>query len=279
MFVRDAARGTSGRRSRISVESRVQLHRVPSTVGGEAKDTICDALGTSTGEAAAADLDTPARTSRSTCPSSGTRLSCTATCPENPSTAAVQGRGYSPWRSKPRRACARVVSDVRQGEGARAGASGAGGSHVWLRDTPHRGRHDGRRVAPGLIRVDAAGGFGKGGDGGRSVARLQRPAFAFERWRSARRCWRRFGEAAEIGAAARKKMGGAVIASNDVHAGPLAHRRAAMAAGVDGIIDFVRRRRRPVPQVDGFTAAAPRGTDYSGTSMNPSTSTTSVRRR
>ena len=119
------------------------------------------------------------------------------------------------------------------------------------------------RVAPGLIRVDAASGFGKGGDGGRDPSPgVQRPAFAFERWpdHDPTLLEEVLAEAAEIGAAARKKMGGApVIIGNDVHAGALSlARRAAMAAGVDGIIDFVQGDAAHLthPKLTEFTAAA-----------------------
>ena len=125
------------------------------------------------------------------------------------------------------------------------------------------------RVAPGLIRVDAAGGFGKdsnvGVDGPLSEGMRgsdARPAFAFERWpdHDPALLASVLEEAAEIGEAARRKMGAApVIIGNDMHGGALSlARRAAMAAGVDGIIDFIHGDAADLthPKLTQYTSAA-----------------------
>lgn len=86
-------------------------------------------------------------------------------------------------------------------------------------------------MAPGLLRVDAAENRGEGG----------RSAFAFERWPDhdpgmLSGC---LEQAAEIGAAARKLGAKPVLLGNDLHGGALSlAQRAAMAAGVDNLIEF-----------------------------------------
>ena len=110
------------------------------------------------------------------------------------------------------------------------------------------------RVAPGLIRVDAAGGFGKGGDGGGSVARRTRPAFAFERWPDhdptlLEEVWRGGGD----WRGGEEKMGGAPVIIDDVPPGALARqtRRDGRRRRRHHRFRSGRRRRPDAPQVDG----------------------------
>ena len=85
-------------------------------------------------------------------------------------------------------------------------------------------------VAPGLIRADAASAF-----------HGRRTAYAFERWPDHDRATLAscLEQAEEIGIAARRAGAKPVLLGNDVHEGALSlARRAAMAAGVDNLIEF-----------------------------------------